>query len=37
MAAALHAERESELHRALDAVIDIAIDRQSSAARENRG
>jgi 2-oxo-4-hydroxy-4-carboxy-5-ureidoimidazoline decarboxylase len=37
MAAALGAERESELHRALDAVIDIAIDRQARAARDARG
>jgi 2-oxo-4-hydroxy-4-carboxy-5-ureidoimidazoline decarboxylase len=29
MAAALDRERESELHRALDAVVDIAIDRHS--------
>jgi hypothetical protein len=27
MAAALHADRTTELHRALDAVVDIAIDR----------
>jgi 2-oxo-4-hydroxy-4-carboxy-5-ureidoimidazoline decarboxylase len=32
MAAALSAERESELRRALDAVIDIAIDRQRALA-----
>lgn len=32
MAAALARERDSELHRALDAVIDIAIDRQRSLA-----
>jgi 2-oxo-4-hydroxy-4-carboxy--5-ureidoimidazoline (OHCU) decarboxylase len=37
MAAALGAERESELHRALDAVIDIAIDRQARAAVDGRG
>ena len=29
MAAALEADRETELHRALDAVIDIAIDRRA--------
>lgn len=33
MAAALERERDSELHRALDAVVDIALDRWSSAAR----
>jgi len=37
MAAALGAARESELHRALDAVIDIAVDRQARAARDDRG
>ncbi len=29
MAAALDADRDSELHRALDAVVDIAIDRHA--------
>jgi hypothetical protein len=29
MAAALDADRTSELHRALDAVVDIAIDRHA--------
>ena len=29
MAAALHADREAEIHRALDAVVDIAIDRHA--------
>ena len=33
MAAALARERDSELHRALDAVIDIAIDRQRAPGR----
>jgi 2-oxo-4-hydroxy-4-carboxy--5-ureidoimidazoline (OHCU) decarboxylase len=37
MAAALSAERESELHRALDAAIDIAIDRQARTAGDDRG
>ena len=37
MAAALGAARETELHRALDAVIDIAIDRQRHAAGDDRG
>jgi len=37
MAAALGAERESELRRALHAVIDIAIDRHARAARDDRG
>ena len=38
MAAALGRERGSELHRALDAVVDIAIDRWSATARpEDRG
>ena len=32
MAAALTRERESELHRALDAVVDIATDRRSKQA-----
>ena len=29
MAAALDADRDSELHRALDAVVDIAVDRHA--------
>ncbi len=37
MSATLGAERESELHRALDAVIDIAIDRQAHATGAARG
>ena len=36
MAAALTRERDSELQRALDAVIDIAIDRQQTLAAEDR-
>jgi 2-oxo-4-hydroxy-4-carboxy--5-ureidoimidazoline (OHCU) decarboxylase len=32
MAAALEADREAELHRALDAVVDIAIDRRAKLA-----
>jgi 2-oxo-4-hydroxy-4-carboxy--5-ureidoimidazoline (OHCU) decarboxylase len=34
MAAALDADRSSELHRALDAVVDIAIDRHAKLSRE---
>ena len=34
MAAALHADRRSELHRALDAVVDIAIDRHAKLSQE---
>lgn len=33
MAAALEADREAELHRALDAVVDIAIDRRAKLSR----
>jgi hypothetical protein len=29
MAAALDADRDAEIHRALDAVVDIAIDRRA--------
>jgi hypothetical protein len=34
MAASLVRGRDSELHRALDAVVDIAIDRHAKAARD---
>ena len=34
MAAALDADRDAELHRALDAVVDIAIDRHATRAAE---
>jgi 2-oxo-4-hydroxy-4-carboxy-5-ureidoimidazoline decarboxylase len=34
MAAALDADREAEIHRALDAVVDIAIDRRRTLAQE---
>ena len=33
MAAALHADRDAEIHRALDAVVDIAIDRHAKLSR----
>jgi 2-oxo-4-hydroxy-4-carboxy--5-ureidoimidazoline (OHCU) decarboxylase len=33
MAAAIHADRTTELHRALDAVVDIAIDRHAKLSR----
>jgi 2-oxo-4-hydroxy-4-carboxy-5-ureidoimidazoline decarboxylase len=33
MAAALGADRDAELHRALDAVVDIAIDRRAKLSR----
>lgn len=36
MAAALDAERETELHRALDAVVDIAADRRAKLSAEAR-
>jgi 2-oxo-4-hydroxy-4-carboxy--5-ureidoimidazoline (OHCU) decarboxylase len=36
MAAALDAERETELHRALDAVVDIAVDRRAKLSAEAR-
>ena len=36
MAAALDEDRETELHRALDAVVDIAMDRHAKLAAEDR-
>jgi 2-oxo-4-hydroxy-4-carboxy--5-ureidoimidazoline (OHCU) decarboxylase len=36
MAAALEADRQAEIHRALDAVVDIAIDRHAKLSAANR-